>query len=84
MDALKGDQDMSQVHEVRNLALVLGGGGAAGIAWMIGVVAGLAQAGLDLTEAADPVVGTSAGTSTAACAPPRTPTSRRATRGSWR
>ncbi|HEX3961921.1 MAG TPA: patatin-like phospholipase family protein [Trebonia sp.] len=51
---------------VHNLALVLGGGGAAGQAWQIGVIAGLAEAGLDLTEAADLVVGTSSGSTTAA------------------
>jgi NTE family protein len=49
-----------------NLALVLGGGGAAGNAWEIGVIAGLAEAGLDLTEAADLVIGTSAGATAAA------------------
>jgi NTE family protein len=41
-------------------ALVLGGGGITGIAWEIGVLAGLADAGVDLT-CADLVVGTSAG-----------------------
>ncbi|WP_347059694.1 patatin-like phospholipase family protein [Blastococcus sp. HT6-30] len=41
-------------------ALVLGGGGITGIAWEIGVLAGLAEAGVDLTDA-DLVVGTSAG-----------------------
>jgi NTE family protein len=41
-------------------ALVLGGGGITGIAWEIGVVAGLAEAGIDLSTA-DLVVGTSAG-----------------------
>jgi NTE family protein len=50
----------------KNLALVLGGGGAAGNAWMIGVVAGLAEAGVDLTELADLVIGTSAGANAAA------------------
>ncbi|OEO30802.1 phospholipase [Devosia insulae DS-56] len=50
----------------KNLALVLGGGGAAGNAWMIGVVAGLAEAGVDLTEIADLVIGTSAGANAAA------------------
>jgi len=49
-----------------NVALVLGGGGAAGQAWEIGIIAGLAEAGLDMTEAADLVVGTSAGATTAA------------------
>ena len=40
--------------------LVLGGGGITGIAWEIGVLAGLAEAGIDLASA-DVVVGTSAG-----------------------
>jgi NTE family protein len=48
-----------------NVALVLGGGGAAGNAWEIGVIAGLAEAGADLTQAADLVVGTSAGATAA-------------------
>lgn len=41
-------------------ALVLGGGGVAGIAWELGVLDALAGAGLDLTTA-DRIVGTSAG-----------------------
>ncbi len=41
-------------------ALVLGGGGVTGIAWETGLLAGLAEAGIDLTSA-DLVVGTSAG-----------------------
>ncbi len=41
-------------------ALVLGGGGITGIAWEIGLLAGLADAGVDLTGAGL-VVGTSAG-----------------------
>jgi len=51
---------------VHDVALVLGGGGAAGNAWEIGIIAGLADAGLDMTQAADLVVGTSAGATTAA------------------
>jgi NTE family protein len=51
---------------VHNVALVLGGGGAAGNAWAIGIIAGLAEAGLDMTQAADLVVGTSAGATAAA------------------
>src|SRR3984957_19189525 len=51
---------------VHNVALVLGGGGAAGNAWQIGLIAGLAEAGLDMTEAADLVIGTSAGATAAA------------------
>lgn len=41
-------------------ALVLGGGGITGIAWEIGILAGLTERGVDLTDA-DLVVGTSAG-----------------------
>jgi len=41
-------------------ALVLGGGGITGIAWEIGLLAGLLEAGIDLSSA-DLVVGTSAG-----------------------
>ena len=51
---------------VHNVALVLGGGGAAGNAWLIGMIAGLAEAGVDMAEAADLVVGTSAGATAAA------------------
>ena len=51
---------------VHNVALVLGGGGAAGNAWTIGVVAGLAEAGVDMTEAADLIIGTSSGATAAA------------------
>lgn len=41
-------------------ALVLGGGGITGIAWEIGLLAGLSEVGVDLTDA-ELVVGTSAG-----------------------
>jgi NTE family protein len=41
-------------------ALVLGGGGITGIAWELGLIAGLAERGIDLTGA-DLLVGTSAG-----------------------
>src|ERR1700733_15342801 len=50
----------------KNVALVLGGGGSAGHAWTIGVIAGLAEAGIDMTEAADLVIGTSSGATAAA------------------
>ncbi|MFF4349295.1 patatin-like phospholipase family protein [Streptomyces sp. NPDC001530] len=43
-----------------NTALVLGGGGAVGGAWMVGVLAGLAEAGVEVSGA-DVVIGTSAG-----------------------
>ncbi|SOD70288.1 NTE family protein [Jatrophihabitans sp. GAS493] len=46
-------------------ALVLGGGGSTGNAWLIGVIAGLSAAGLDVTEA-DLIIGTSAGSTAAA------------------
>jgi NTE family protein len=49
-----------------NVALVLGAGGSAGQAWQVGVIAGLAESGLDMTEAADLVIGTSSGSTTAA------------------
>jgi NTE family protein len=56
----------SRPQAAHNLALVLGGGGAAGNAWEIGIIAGLAEAGLDLTETADLVIGTSSGATAAA------------------
>ena len=46
-------------------ALVLGGGGSTGNAWLIGVLAGLFDAGLDVTTA-DLTIGTSAGSTAAA------------------
>ena len=46
-------------------ALVLGGGGVTGVAWELGLLAGLAEAGVNLREA-DVVVGTSAGSSVGA------------------
>ncbi|MGK5683699.1 patatin-like phospholipase family protein [Actinoplanes sp. URMC 104] len=46
-------------------ALVLGGGGVTGVAWEIGLLHGLAEHGVDLTDAGL-VVGTSAGSSVAA------------------
>lgn len=46
-------------------ALVLGGGGITGIAWEMGVIAGLAAEGVDLSTA-DVVVGTSAGSAVGA------------------
>lgn len=46
-------------------ALVLGGGGSTGNAWLIGVIAGLLDGGVDVTTA-DLIVGTSAGATAAA------------------
>jgi NTE family protein len=45
-------------------ALVLGGGGVAGVAWIAGVLAGLADSGQDVS-AAEVLVGTSAGATVA-------------------
>src|SRR4249919_488986 len=67
----RSDQDQPQVDATRReggaceRALVLGGGGSAGNAWLIGVIAGLFDAGLDVTEA-DLIIGTSAGSTAAA------------------
>jgi NTE family protein len=55
-EPVRQDGPMSE----QRTALVLGGGGITGIAWEIGLVAGLAEAGVDLSTA-DLVVGTSAG-----------------------
>jgi NTE family protein len=54
-------------------ALVLHGGGSAGNAWEIGVIAGLFDAGLDVTDA-DLIIGTSAGATAAAQITSATPT----------
>jgi NTE family protein len=54
-------------------ALVLGGGGSTGNAWLIGIIAGLFEAGLDLTTA-DLTIGTSAGATAAAQLGGATPT----------
>jgi NTE family protein len=65
------DQDRSPLDLSRRApaagerALVLGGGGSTGNAWVIGVVAGLFDAGLDVTDA-DLIIGTSAGSTAAA------------------
>jgi len=56
---------MTHTEHPSHTALVLGGGGSTGNAWLIGVIAGLFDAGLDLTTA-DLSVGTSAGATAAA------------------
>jgi NTE family protein len=58
---------MSQTsgESARTRALVLGGGGPVGVAWELGLAAGLAAGGVDL-KLADRVVGTSAGSITGA------------------
>lgn len=53
------------MEAARERALVLHGGGSAGNAWEIGVIAGLFDAGLDVTEA-DLIIGASAGSTAAA------------------
>ena len=52
---------------VPSRALVLGGGGLAGIAWELGVLLGLLDAGIDVLDA-DLVIGTSAGSVVGAAA----------------
>jgi NTE family protein len=65
------DQDQPQIDATKRVravgerALVLGGGGSTGNAWVIGVIAGLFDAGLDVTDA-DLTIGTSAGSTAAA------------------
>jgi NTE family protein len=78
-DLPKSDQDQPQVDPTRRVlaagerALVLGGGGSTGNAWLIGVIAGLFDAGLDVTTA-DLTIGTSAGSTAAAQIAGATPT----------
>lgn len=78
-DRPRSDQDQPQVDATRRVrapgerALVLGGGGSAGNAWLIGVIAGLFDAGLNVTEA-DLIIGTSAGSTAAAQITSETPT----------
>jgi NTE family protein len=78
-DRPSSDQDQPQVGATGRVraagerALVLGGGGSAGNAWLIGVIAGLFDAGLDVTEA-DLIIGTSAGSTAAAQITSATPT----------
>ena len=62
-----------QVPDAGDRALVLGGGGSTGNAWLLGVVAGLFDAGLDVIEA-DLTIGTSAGSTAAAQLAGATPT----------
>ena len=78
-DRPRSDQDQPQVDATKRVraagkrALVLGGGGSTGNAWLIGVVAGLFDAGLDVTTA-DLTIGTSAGSTAAAQIAGATPT----------
>ncbi|MER5888443.1 patatin-like phospholipase family protein [Streptomyces sp. NPDC001941] len=56
---------MTDTADTADTALVLGGGGLTGVGWEIGILHGLARAGVDLTDA-DLLVGTSAGSVVAA------------------
>jgi NTE family protein len=57
--------DVASVSPVSRRAVVLGAGGITGVAWEVGLFLGLAEAGVDLTEA-DLLIGTSAGSVVAA------------------
>ncbi len=78
-DLPRSDQHQPHIDATRRVgaagerALVLGGGGSTGNAWLIGVIAGLFDAGLDVTTA-DLTVGTSAGSTAAAQIAGATPT----------
>jgi NTE family protein len=78
-DRPRSDEDQPQIDATRRApaagerALVLGGGGSTGNAWLIGVIAGLFDGGLDVTEA-DLIIGTSAGATAAAQITGATPT----------
>jgi NTE family protein len=77
-DRPRSDEDQPQIDATRRVregerALVLGGGGSTGNAWLIGVIAGLFDAGLDVTDA-DLTIGTSAGSTAAAQISGATPT----------
>jgi NTE family protein len=71
LDAPMSDQNQPQIDPIGHAgaavhrAFALHGGGSAGNAWEIGVIAGLFEAGLDLTGA-DLIIGTSAGATVAA------------------
>ncbi|MFC9558573.1 patatin-like phospholipase family protein [Agromyces sp. NPDC056965] len=56
---------MNTTNNSNTRALVLAGAGAAGNAWQLGLIAGLCDGGVDLTEA-DLIIGTSAGSTVAA------------------
>ena len=67
-DRPRADEQVDAIRRARaagERALVLGGGGSAGNAWEIGVIAGLFDAGLDVTGA-DLIIGTSVGSTAAA------------------
>lgn len=51
---------MTTTESIAPRALVLGGGGLAGVAWEVGLLVGLAESGVDVGDA-DRILGTSAG-----------------------
>jgi NTE family protein len=61
----KRGQQMTVTKQQQTKALVLGGGGIAGISWETGILVGLAHAGIDVRNA-DLFLGTSAGSNVAA------------------
>ncbi len=56
---------MTEAKQPQTKALVLGGGGTTGVAWEMGILLGLHDGGIDVTNA-DLVVGTSAGSTVGA------------------
>ena len=56
---------MSKIDELPSKALVLSGGGITGIAWELGILFGLEESGVDITNV-DLIVGTSAGSNVGA------------------
>lgn len=62
----RGASRLSKADGLSGRALVLGGGGVAGIAWMTGLLLGLADEGVGLAGGCDTLIGTSAGSTVAA------------------
>jgi NTE family protein len=60
VESLSGAERRSVPVRNSRKSLVLAGGGVTGIGWELGILAGLAERGLDLSDA-DVIVGTSAG-----------------------
>lgn len=57
---------MSNTNALTSQALVLGGGGVAGIAWMTGLLYGFEEEGVNLRDRCNVFIGTSAGSTVAA------------------
>ncbi len=73
LPATNSDLDATARPATGERALVLGGGGSTGNAWLIGLIAGMLDAGLDVTRS-DLLIGTSAGSTAAAQLAGATPT----------